>query len=451
MRRWLIFLLLAGLCRDAAAQPVKLLCNWGDTARAPLNQFNQRFNDCWGFVQGGREYAVIGSSSGAHIIDVNNCREVAYARGTSEGVIHRDYKTYRHYLYAVADEGVRATLQIYDLDYLPDSLHLVYQSDSNFFNRCHTIFIDTATAKLYGASFSLPNGVHDYMRVFSLANPVQPTVVARYNLGGDVHAVYVRNDTAYCSSSYAGYYVVDFTKAPAKMPIIGGLTSYQYQGFNHSSWVGPDGIGVMSDETWGRPMKVIDTRNLLDIQVTGYISPRGSDSTSIPHNPYIRGRFAYISYYLDGFQLYDISDPYHPRQAGHYQTFGGTPYQGFAGAWGCYPYLPSRHVLVSDMQHGLYVLDADEAIGINKTTEFGLYPNPAATVVFLQLPYGVTGALHADVLDITGRRVFSNDQLAAAESNPALAVPLPPTMAAGVYVIRAAIAGHIYTARLIKR
>ena len=118
----------------------------------------------------------------------------------------------------------------------------------------------------------------------------------------------------------------------------------------------------MADETFGKPVKVIDVRNPEVIEVLSTFSPRGEDTTSMPHNPYLLGRYAFVSYYMDGLQIYDIGDPRNPVRAGYYDTYPGPDVQTFAGAWGVYPYLPSRRILVSDMQTGLYVFDATEAM-----------------------------------------------------------------------------------------
>src|SRR4051812_40160010 len=116
-----------------AGHNVKLLCNWNDTAVAPALLAGQRYNDVWGFTAKGKEYAAIGSTWGTHIIDIDRCKQVASFAGSSSGVIHRDFKTYKNYLYAVADEGI-STLQVFDLSYLPDSLHLAYQSTPQEFS-----------------------------------------------------------------------------------------------------------------------------------------------------------------------------------------------------------------------------------------------------------------------------------------------------------------------------
>ena len=108
---------------------IRKICNWQDSTAVIPNRAGQRYNEVWGFTMHGKEYAAIGSTMGVHIIDVDLCKEVAFYKGRHQiDVTHRDFKTYKHYLYAVCDQGV-STLQVFDLRYLPDSLHLLYESD----------------------------------------------------------------------------------------------------------------------------------------------------------------------------------------------------------------------------------------------------------------------------------------------------------------------------------
>src|SRR5690606_36093326 len=131
---------------------------------------------------------------------------------------------YGHYLYAVADEGI-SSLQVFDFSYLPDSLHLVWESNPTDLANSHNIFIDSAKARLYCASAYSLGGGHDDIQVYSLADPASPELLATVNEFDNTHDIYVRNDTAWCSNGYAGYYMLDFSGLPARK-IIGGLIMY---------------------------------------------------------------------------------------------------------------------------------------------------------------------------------------------------------------------------------
>lgn len=443
---WLFLLLFESIPSEAqVSKNISLLCNWNDSAHITLNGAGARYNDCWGFSWKGKEYGIIGSSEGMHIIDVDDCRQVAFARGNAYGYtsLHRDFKTYKHYIYAVADEGY-ASMQVFDFSTLPDSLHLVYESDPMEFSRSHTIFIDTATAKLYCASATNLSTGHDNLRIYSLADPEHPSLLSTYNYGDNVHAVFVRNDTAYCSQSFLGYLMVDFTQ-PAYQ-IIGGLLEYPDQGYNHSSWVGPHDIGVMADETHGMSVKVIDTHDPLNVEVLSTFSPRPHDSTCIAHNPYLLGHYAVVSYYYDGLQIYDISDPRNPVQAGYYHTYPGLPYQGYAGDWGCYPFLPSGRILASDMQGGLFVLDADEAMKVKRGDSIVVYPNPVKDQLSILLPRSsVSGSV--TLSDVTGHIVLSQSIRTSGFTAATLTLSSLP---AGIYFLCIQAGDILVTRKLFK-
>lgn len=396
---------------------------------------------------------------GVHIIDVGNCTEVAFGKGRSFGsfVIHRDFKVYKNYLFAVCDEG-KSALQVFDLSYLPDSLHQVFESDTSEFMTCHNIFIDTARGSLYAAYVRKKSGglvITINMQVYDISDPAHPVWLTDYFTGDNVHDIYVRNDTAYCSSGVYGYEVVDFSAHDGSYQKLGEMLFYPYKGYNHSSWINDKGIGVMADETHGLPLKMIDVRNPGDMEVLSVFSPRPNDTTCIPHNPYLKNDFAFISYYFDGFQIYDVSDPLNPVRAGYYDTYPGPNFKGYAGAWGCYPFLPSGKVLVSDMQTGLYVLDVSDAIHQGDTTRprdgFELIPNPFTDLVQLRFPLSDTGSLSFTLLDISGKKIWEQDKNLFSYTIQPIELILPRDLPPGMYFMNIRTSRNFYSHRITKQ
>jgi hypothetical protein len=64
------------------------------------------------------------------------------------------------------------------------------------------------------------------------------------------------------------------------------------------------------------------------------------------------------SYYTSGLQIVDASRPDILVETAYYDTSPLTG-DGFDGAWGAYPYLPSGNILVTDRQEGLFILGTD--------------------------------------------------------------------------------------------
>ena len=424
------------LSAQESSNAVRMLCHWNDTAAVRPNMRGQRYSDVWGFVANGREYAVIGATNGAHIIDLNTCTRIAYAPGTSDTmyVTHRDYKTYSHYLYAVCDQA-GGRLQVYDTRSLPDSLPLVYTSTEEDFDAPHKIFIDTTSARLYACNIGY-DWMLDPLRIYSLENPERPTLLSRVQNIPMVHDMFVRNDTVYASCQFDGYYVVD-CRNPTAPKVVGGLLSYPYQGYNHSCWINDAGIGVMTDETYGLPMKVIDTRDVTDIQVLATFSPVPDDTNAVAHSPFLVGDLAYISHYKEGLQIYDLADPRNPKRVGWYDTYPGGPgIRAMTGAWGCYPFFPSRRVAISDMISGLWIFDVDEASGIARSADVRIYPNPARDAVFILPPKA--GAVECVIMDMAGRVVTKVASDGAGAPFVPVSIPLPANMPTGLYALRAA-------------
>jgi len=149
--KYTIFLvfLIQSLFGLSQVKDVDVLSNW---AASDIQGWygDVAFNEVWGFVQGGQEYAVIGSANGTNIIkinDDNSTERVQFIDGRHHNAIHRHFHDYNGYLYEVCDQG-RSTLRIHDLSYLPDSVHMVYD-DSAFLARSHNIFIYSSLGLFY--------------------------------------------------------------------------------------------------------------------------------------------------------------------------------------------------------------------------------------------------------------------------------------------------------------
>ena len=357
------------------------LARW-DTDSA-MDTRKQTFNDIWGWEgPEGREYAIMGGLAHTYFIDITNPRDpelVAKKPGRGKKAIHRDYATYQHYCYAVTDEAPGA-LRIYDLQYLPDSVPLVYDS-TEFTSRSHNIFQENQRLYLLANKFSAGSRIRSApMSVLSIENPedpellshmtpdsVTPSINIRY-----VHDAYVRNDTVYASGETRGLFIIDYTD-PQAPQLVSAIRNYPFQGYNHSSWVTENGeTMVMADETHGKPLKIYDVSDPANPQ---YQAPVGvsTDIRSIPHNPLIKDDLAYVSYYHEGLQVFDISEPQNPTPFLSDETYPQYPddtIRGYEGCWGVYPFFSSGTVAASDMTNGLYLYRVDTLVaGPSETFE----------------------------------------------------------------------------------
>lgn len=391
---------------------VRKLFHWDDpTIPAGTTDFQNQYNDVWGYAADGREYAFLGSSLGVHVFDVTDPVNTVLidqvpGRFSGVGVTHRDYKVFGHHLFATCDQGA-SSLQVMDLQYLPDSLHVVYDSDS-LLVRAHNIQIDTVGERLYTCGGSTQFSVYD------ISDPSSPSLLSNCEADipwwgevvGYVHDCFVRDNIVWCNDG-DGMHVIDFTDAENPV-ILGSLTSYAGQGYNHSGWMNDQGtLYTMADETHGSPLKFVDATQLDDLEVISTVTS-AVHPTSILHNPFFTGDLVHVAYYYDGYWLWNLADPTQPILIGYYDTSTEANTNSYRGAWGTYPFLPSGHVLVSDMQTGLWVLNIDQA-----TSAESAAAAPAFRVSPTLTPGPVTvtnlsgsGPSQIDVFDASGSRVI---------------------------------------------
>ena len=330
------------------------------TLLGTLNPYpGQKYADIWGYAANGREYAIIGVTGGTSFIDVTNPVspvEIVKIPGPNSFYEWRDIKVHSHYAYIVTEgSGTGAGMQIVDLSTLPTTATLVNTYTATF-TTAHNIYIDNGFAYVVGASSG--SGVH----ILDLTDPVNPVQVGYYGSNGYVHDIYVWNDTAYVSSE-GEYATVDLTNKSNPTNIGSSLSLPGI--YAHSGWLTEDKRYFIACEEFNvRDLTVWDLsdRSNWDLKV-----PQWQSSGNSPiHNVFMRGNYAHISYYEDGYVVFDISDPANPQIAAQYDT-DPTPGGGnYEGAWGCYPFLPSGNILVSDMSTGLYVFNFDDGLFIER-------------------------------------------------------------------------------------
>lgn len=433
-------------------QNINLLSVWDDSTVIGEPVYGIRYQGCTGWVDtaSGREYAVIGASKpGTYIVEVTNplapvLRDYIPGIGNANKSIWHELQTYGKYLYIVSDDGGPNTFQIADMSYLPDSVHLVHD-DSTIFKRSHTIYIDGN--KLYGGSVTRPGSIHYSMAVYSLANPESPQLLRTlnddYGFIGNVHDMFVRNDTVYASCGDQGLYIFKFN-ANNTFTLISNFPNPSND-YNHSSFLSEDGRTLINcnEVPTGLPLNILDVSDIFNIALADTILSATAD-TATPHNPYIKNGRGIVAYYQDGLQIYDLSTPTNVTRLGYFDT---NPTNGlglgnpdYSGCWGAYPFLPSNILLASDMQNGLFMLEADTILGVGiesavakSKNASSVYPNPAQENIFLN--YESTAEFQGliSVVDINGKTILSqSEKLRKGSNNFSVDIASLP---AGIYAL----------------
>lgn len=410
---YLCVLLLNGYLHAQNAQNMTQLAHWHEDSLLS-NSSNVRYNDCFGFTYQGNEYAIAGSTEGTHIFLIDSKNQfisVGFVKGrfSSAQVNHRDYATFQHYLYAVCDEGI-SSLQIIDLQHLPDSVNLAHE-DSVQFGRVHNITIDTNQAVLYSLihrSTSNTQSIEAPMKLFSISDPLHPLeLYAGPNDVQEVHDAYVRNGKAILNCGYDGLRVYDFTN-PANPVYLSSKTVYQDQGYNHQGWLTPDGTTYLfADETNGKRVKKCSfdgtSINIQSLFGTNFTNQ------SVPHNIMATDTFVFIAYYNEGLRIFDLRYGV-PLEIAHFDTYPDDSFFKQNGNWGVYALFPSRRILASDRQYGLFLFQFDQNIlSTGKPDKTAIiYPNPTleSELTTVRLPIGST-SIQYTISDTQGRIICS--------------------------------------------
>ena len=374
MKNFIILFLLLPIFASAQPQEANLLGTWFNPDIAGTSLYNNAYNEVWGIARNGAEYAIIGSTQGTHFINVTDPTqpiEDFFVAGADRGthIIHRDYHDYGDYLYAACDEG-NSTLQIIDISQLPNAIEVVYDSDEKM-SQAHNIFIDDAKGIMYACGTSGGSLGYSALRLYMLQpDPLNPLLLGEFsNFGGlsvgHVHDAFVRNGIAFLNCGYDGFAIVDFN-TPTQPKTLSTLTEYLDDGYNHSGWLDEScSYYYMADENHGHDMKVVDVQDPCNAEVVNTFNANSQEAASIAHNQIVACNYLYVSYYYDGLQVFDISDPTHPQKVLYYDTYPSSNDNNYRGNWGVYPFLPSGNILLSDMQKGLFVL---EGMGDNCTS-----------------------------------------------------------------------------------
>jgi choice-of-anchor B domain-containing protein len=370
------------------------------------NGSGDKYSGCWGWVQQNKkkEYAIACSKSGTYFVDITNPATPtvsAFRSGVVSNATWREVKTFQNYCYIISDDGGGGnnSFQIIDMQYLPDSVHKVYDSQS-LIRRAHALWVDGN--KLYISAVRQSGNSFSTMNVYSLANPQNPVLIRRldqdYSFISYVHDMFVRNDTVYASCANQGLYIFKLTSANT-FTMLGSLSGYSGAGYNHSSALTPNGQTlVFTDEVpAGLPIKVANVSNMANIQI---LATTNQYTATTPHNPFmINNQYCVMSSYKEGLQLYDISNPSSPFLAGYFDTYpqgGGNTgvWSGSAykGQWGAYPYFPTKTIFALDMLNGIFLLKTNLYANPQVVPGFNLPATacPGATVSLMNTSTGAT-------------------------------------------------------------
>ncbi|RMG21170.1 MAG: choice-of-anchor B family protein [Methanobacteriota archaeon] len=313
--------------------------------------------DVWGYCQDGKEFALVGvTDGGVSIIDVTNPRspvEVSWIPIPPGGdLLYHVRPSNKGYAYAVMRPGPLQIIDIRD----PYNAHEIAQYSTNF-TGCYGLFIyeDRDWLILHDTKGSPPEVS---LIILDISNPVNPVELGTYS--SQFHHVYVRNDTLYGFRLNDEAEVVDISDPARPVRIKIWSTGDE---MTHSGWLSDNTHVLTTDhEHIGGGIHFWDLSSLPGEPVllgTYYTDTNFQGDVSAHHSRYYFN-LVYISYWQDGLRILDVSDPTTPQEVGVYDVVVPNKVGShYYGAWGVYPYLPSRNILLSHSRNpgGLFVLD----------------------------------------------------------------------------------------------
>ncbi len=336
-------------------------------------------SDIWGWTdpQTGKEYALVGRSTGTAFVDISNPTQPVYLGDLPTETVEsswREIKTYGNYAFIVSEAPFHG-MQVFDLTQLRSvtTPPVTFTDTAHYagFSNCHDLVMNTDTGFAYGVGTNTcAGGLH----MIDVHDPLNPTSAGCFSADGYTHdaecVAYSGPDNRYTGHEVCfncnedTLTVVDVTVKSA--PVMLSRTSYTGWGYVHQGWLTADQSHFLHDDELDEINSnhntytyVWDVSNLLAPSLLGHYT---ASTPAIDHNQFIRtlpsGEYTFQANYRAGLRVLRIDDVTQPalHEVAYFDIFPADDATGFNGAWGNYPFFASGNVIVSGIEQGLYVL-----------------------------------------------------------------------------------------------
>jgi choice-of-anchor B domain-containing protein len=333
-------------------------------------------NDLWGWTDPltGKEYAVVGRSTGTAFVDISNPEQPIYLGNLpahSVSSTWRSVKVYANHAFIVS-EAENHGMQVFDLTRLRNvtSTPVNFTESAHYagFRRAHTLAINEATGFAYaaGSKDTCAGGLH----VVDVRNPTAPVFAGCIGQDGYTHetqcVTYRGPDLAYqghevCfNANEDTLTIVDVTDKSAPKQL--SRTTYTGVGYAHQGWLTEDHKYFLLDDELDEVKRGIKSStyiwNVEDLDAPSMTGIYTGQSTSIDHNLYIRGNRAYQANYRSGLRILDVSNvgANSLSELAFFDIYPVNDSPEFNGAWSNFPFFPSGIVIVGGIEQGLFIL-----------------------------------------------------------------------------------------------
>lgn len=333
-------------------------------------------NDSWGWtdVTTGKEYALVGTSTGSAFVDITN-PSMPILLGTlptaTTNSAWRDIKVYNNHAYIVADNAGAHGMQVFDLTRLRNVANPpeTFSADALYteFGNAHNLVINEDSGFAYAVGTNTFGGGPHFINI---QNPINPIAAGGYSRDGDSHdaqvVTYNGPDSNYSGreifigSNGENLVVVDVTDKTNPTHI--SSIVYNNLGFVHQGWFTKDLTYFMVGDELDELRSVTNTRTIV-IDLTDLVNPTVhmeylGPSAAIDHNGYVKGDLFYQASYTAGVRILNLSDIGNENisEVGFFDTYPENNSTSFHGAWSVYPYLESGNIIISDIERGLFII-----------------------------------------------------------------------------------------------
>jgi choice-of-anchor B domain-containing protein len=364
-----------------------------------------QLNDIWGWTdpQTGREYALVGKTSGTAFVDVTSPRSPVYlgdlpSHQPVETIFNvwRDIKVYRDHAYVVSEEPTHG-VQVFDLtrlrgatepqtwtedahysfvldgtaSFLPPSTRILNPPDN-----AHNIAINEESGFAYAIGTSTCGGGGPHM--IDIREPKDPQFAGCVSEDGYTHDTQCVNyrgpDQRFAgqevcfNSNEDTLTIVDVSDKDA--PVQLSRTGYDTAAYTHQGWLTPDQRYFILDDELDEQEQGGQTKTyIFDVQRLdnpSLIGVYNGVAESIDHNLYTKGNRIFQANYRSGLRVLDSSRVSEGvlSEVGFFDVYPPDDAPEFNGAWSNYPYFDSGNVVVSGIEQGLFVLKPVSAAAV---------------------------------------------------------------------------------------
>jgi choice-of-anchor B domain-containing protein len=330
-------------------------------------------NDGWGWTdpQDGKEYAIMGRSSGTSFLDISDPANPVYLGDLPTHTVNsdwRDVKVHQDHAFIVS-EASNHGMQVFDLTLLRSVTNppvtLMATSHYAAFGNAHNIAINTDSGFAYAVGTNTCSGG---LHMVDVTVPANPTSAGCFSGDGYTHdvqcVVYAGPDPAHTNkelcfaSNEDTLTIVDVTNKSA--PVQLSRTSYAGVAYSHQGWLTDDQRYFLMDDELDEQQSGHNTRtyvwDVADPDSPTLVGSHDSSLAAIDHNLYIVDDLVYQANYRAGLTILRIEDLSNASlcEVGSFDVYPASNTAQFNGAWNVYPFFSS----------GVVVINAIEGLGL---------------------------------------------------------------------------------------